>query len=415
MFASESLSSVSGVPSFRDVGSLTLRELRVELAEMRRLRSMVDGRLVEIVRRIEETTREVGTHERGIPEVELVAHGGMTRREAGEVMRRVLVIEDAPLVGDALAAGEMSAGHVDAISRGLKIAGESKDAFLELVPGLVEAASVMSVPEFAAEVNKAAKGVVTDGGLSLFEDQRRSTYLKIWNDANGMVNVRGAFDPEIGAILQSRVNSEVEVMFHSGDRDVPVVHHPWVEANDFRRAHALVVLVSDDHEDCTRPGGRATSRTAGSCRSDVVVHVDLETLTNGLSESSTHRTVFGADLPVETIRRIACDANIIPLVLNGAGMPLDIGRSQRLASAAQRRALEATHDTCAFDGCAVAFHACQIYHIDFWERGGPTDLENMVPLCSRHHHAAHEGGWTLKLKPGTRQLDARPPNVVPAR
>jgi hypothetical protein len=314
----------------------------------------------------------------------------------------------------------------------MKIAGDGKDAFLGLLPGLVEAGSVMSAPEFTVEVTKAAKGVVTDGGLSIFEDQRRSTFLKIWNDATGMVNVRGMFDPEIGAILQSRVNTQVEVMFHSGDRDIPVVHHTHVDANDFRRAHALVALVADDHEECSRPGGRgvaargdsvgrdgmsadrgasrsAPSRSAGSCRSDVVVHIDLETLTNGLSESSTHRTVFGADLPVETIRRIACDANIIPLVLNGAGMPLDIGRGQRLASAAQRRALEATHDTCAFDGCAVAFHACQIHHIDYWESGGPTDLDNMVPLCSRHHHAAHEGGWTLTLKPGSRQLDAQPP------
>ena len=87
-------------------------------------------------------------------------------------------------------------------------------------------------------------------------------------------------------------------------------------------------------------------------------------------------------------------------------------RIERLASTAQRRALEATHDTCAFDECAVAFHACQIHHIEYWESGGPTDLDNMVPLCSRHHHAAHEGGWTLTLKTGTRQLDARPPNRI---
>jgi hypothetical protein len=446
MSMSELMSALSGLPGFRELGPLDVRELRVELAEARRFRSMMDSRVVDIARRIEESTREVGTHERGIPEVELVAHGGMTKREASDVMRRALVIEDAPVVGDALATGEMSAGHVDAISRGLKIAGESKDAFLKLVPGLVEAASVMSVPEFAAEVNKAAKGVVTDGGLSVFEDQRRSTYLKIWNDANGMVNVRGMFDPEIGSILQSRVQAQVEVMFHSGDRDVPIVHHPWVDANDFRRAHALVGLIADDHAECARPGGRgsaglgvvshgessgrdgmstgrsssrtatsrtATSRTAGPCRSDVVVHIDLETLTSGLSASSTHRTAFGADLPVETIRRIACDANIIPLVLNGAGMPLDIGRSQRLASAAQRRALEATHDTCAFDGCAVAFHACQIHHIEYWERGGPTDMDNMVPLCSRHHHAAHEGGWRIRLRSGTRQLEAEPPRLGP--
>ncbi len=416
---SESLAAVSGLPGFRDVDSLNLRELRVELADVKRLRSVLDGRVVDIVRRIEESTRDVGTHERGIPEVELVAHGGMTRREAGDVVRRAHVIEDAPVVGEALAAGEMSAGHVDAIARGMKIAGESRDAFVDLVPGLVEAAGEMSVPAFTDAVNKAAKSVVTDGGLSVFEDQRRSTFLKIWNDATGMVQLRGALDPEIGAVLQSRLHAHVEAMFHSGDADVPVVHHPWVEPNDFRRAHALVALVADarlddlangdardragelgaDGDVCTRPSGRPTlldgvvvseratasrsgasrigsSRSGGSCRADVVVHIDLETLTTGLSESSTHRTAFGADLPVETIRRIACDANIIPLVLNGAGMPLDIGRSQRLASASQRRALEASHDTCAFDGCPVAFHACQIHHIDYWEHGGPTDLDN---------------------------------------
>jgi hypothetical protein len=411
-----------GVPGRDDLSGCSVPDLRECLDGSRRARAVLDAFDIQVACLLHESTIRVGTHERGIPEVELVAHGGMTKREANDVLKRVLVIEEAPVIGDALAAGDLSAGHVDAISRAMRIAGDAKDAFMGLLPDLVEAGSMMSVPEFAVEVTKAAKGVVTDGGLSTFEDQRRSTYLKIWNDATGMVNVRGMFDPEIGAILQSRVNAQVESMFHSGDRDVPVVHHTHVDANDFRRAHALVALIADDHEDCTRPAGRATARTAtsrtatsrtgGSCRSDVVVHIDLETLTNGLSESSTHRTVFGADLPVETIRRIACDANIIPLVLNGAGMPLDIGRSQRLASAAQRRALEATHDTCAFDGCAVAFHACQIHHIDYWETGGPTDLDNMVPLCSRHHHAAHEGGWTLKLRAGTRQLDARPPNRI---
>jgi hypothetical protein len=403
-----------GVPGRGDLSGCSVPDLRECLDGSRRARAVLDAFDVQVADLLHASTIRVGTHERGIPEVELIAHGGMTRREANDVLKRVLVIEDAPVVGDALAAGDLSAGHVDAISRAMKIAGDAKDAFMGLLPELVEAASVMSVPEFAVEVTRAAKGVVTDGGLSTFEDQRRSTYLKIWNDATGMVNVRGMFDPEIGAILQSRVNAQVEAMFHSGDRDVPVVHHTHVDANDFRRAHALVALVAD-HDDCARPGGRASSRTAGSCRSDVVVHVDLETLTNGLSKSSTHRTSFGADLPVETIRRIACDANIIPLVLNGSGMPLDIGRSQRLASAAQRRALEATHDTCAFGGCAVAFHACQIHHIEYWETGGKTDLDNMVPLCSRHHHAAHEGGWTLTLKPGSRQLDARPPNTMLSR
>ncbi|MSZ99743.1 MAG: hypothetical protein F2581_04045, partial [Actinobacteria bacterium] len=54
--------------------------------------------------------------------------------------------------------------------------------------------------------------------------------------------------------------------------------------------------------------------------------------------------------------------------------------------------------------CEVIFDHCNIHHIEYWENGGPTDLNNMVPLCSQHHHAAHEGGWKLTLNPETRKL-----------
>ncbi|MFM8857782.1 MAG: hypothetical protein ACKOI2_11395, partial [Actinomycetota bacterium] len=147
-----------GVPGWGALSGCSVPDLRECLDGSRRARAVLDAFDAQIAGLLHESTIRVGTHERGIPEVELVAHGGMTRREAGDVLRRVLVIEDAPVVGDALAAGDLSAGHVDAISRGLKIAGESRDAFLELVPGLVEAASEMSVPEFAAEVSRVAKG-----------------------------------------------------------------------------------------------------------------------------------------------------------------------------------------------------------------------------------------------------------------
>jgi 5-methylcytosine-specific restriction endonuclease McrA len=64
-------------------------------------------------------------------------------------------------------------------------------------------------------------------------------------------------------------------------------------------------------------------------------------------------------------------------------------------------------------GCDISYHHCQIHHINYWENGGRTDLDNMVPLCSRHHHAAHEGRWTLKLEPETRILTASPPRDGP--
>jgi hypothetical protein len=147
-------------------------------------------------------------------------------------------------------------------------------------------------------------------------------------------------------------------------------------------------------------------------RAELVVHVDLETLQNKVkahTDTTVCRTSFGADLPIETVRRIACDADIIPVVLNGPSVPIDVGRSKRLATAHQRRALESAHETCAIDGCAVPFHHCSIHHLDYWENGGPTDLDNLIPLCSRHHHKAHEGGWKLSLDPNSRQLTVNYP------
>lgn len=380
--------------------TLTVAQLRARLGDNKRLRAQLDADDAVIIGLLEADMIEPRHGTRPIPEIELMAHGGMSSREASAAVRRAHVIEDLPLIGRALASGDMTAAHVDAVARGLRIAGEAKDAFLTLVPALVD--DVGTVADFTSAIVTAAKSVVADGGLATFEDQRRSTYLQIWHDAAGMVNLRGAFDPETGAILHSRLQSTVEAMFHG--TSAPSIHHPWIEPNDHRRAHALIDLISW----ADSPSG--SRRT----HADVVVHIDLEAI-RGVADASTagtHRTVYGSDLPIHTIRRLACEANIIPLVLDGAGLPLDIGRGQRLASASQRRALEAIHTTCAVSHCTVAFHHCQIHHIDYWIRGGPTDLANMVPLCSAHHHAAHEGGWTLSLDADTHVLTMHPPPDV---
>jgi hypothetical protein len=126
--------------------------------------------------------------------------------------------------------------------------------------------------------------------------------------------------------------------------------------------------------------------------------------TGSAREAGAITTQHGVELPAETVRRLACDADIIPVVLNGDGVPLDVGRAKRLATVHQRRALGAVYESCAIPECQVKFAHCEPHHIQYWENGGRTDLANLVPLCSRHHHAAHEGGWTLRLDPETRQL-----------
>ncbi len=93
----------------------------------------------------------------------------------------------------------------------------------------------------------------------------------------------------------------------------------------------------------------------------------------------------GTPIAAGDLRRLLCDAEILPAVLGGASENLDLGRGRRLASPAQRHAISLRDGHCAFPGCQVPMHRCEIHHIDPWQCGGPTDIDNLVALCVRHH------------------------------
>ena len=105
----------------------------------------------------------------------------------------------------------------------------------------------------------------------------------------------------------------------------------------------------------------------------------------------------GFGLPVETIRRWACIGSITPVVVSADGIRLLLGRETRIANRAQRRALRVLYRTCAL--CDTPFDLCQIHHVNWFTLGGRTDINDLLPLCSKHHHLVHEGGWTLHLAP----------------
>jgi Domain of unknown function (DUF222)/HNH endonuclease len=132
---------------------------------------------------------------------------------------------------------------------------------------------------------------------------------------------------------------------------------------------------------------------------EITVLVDSHTLVSGAHEHGICETSDGTPLPVDTVRRLCCQAEILPAVLNGAGQVLDQGRSTRTVNRTQRRALRAMHRTCGHPTCQVRFDQCAIHHVVWWRNGGATDIDNLLPLCSAHHHLVHEGGWTLTMTP----------------
>jgi Domain of unknown function (DUF222)/HNH endonuclease len=107
--------------------------------------------------------------------------------------------------------------------------------------------------------------------------------------------------------------------------------------------------------------------------------------------------------------RLQAAIQLLPPALGGAPtQPLEVGRTTRVVSPAQRNALVVRDGGCAFPGCDRPQSWCEAHHLRHWAHGGPTDLGNLALLCWAHHRAVHEGGWRLRRDPDGR-LTAIPP------
>ena len=117
-------------------------------------------------------------------------------------------------------------------------------------------------------------------------------------------------------------------------------------------------------------------------------------------------TDTGEDLSPETVRRMACDAEVIPVVLDGPSEVLDVGRARRLATVAIWRALVVRDRHCRFPGCTRPPIMCHAHHVRHWLDGGPTSLDNLVLLCGHHHRLVHSGPWSIHCPhPGEFRFD----------
>ncbi len=105
----------------------------------------------------------------------------------------------------------------------------------------------------------------------------------------------------------------------------------------------------------------------------------------------------GEQLTPEAVRRLACDAGIIPAILDTHSIPLDVGRERRLISGALRRALVLRDKGCAFPGCERPPRWCHGHHINHWIDGGNTSLGNSVLICGFHHRLIHEADWQITI------------------
>src|SRR5260370_22260871 len=117
----------------------------------------------------------------------------------------------------------------------------------------------------------------------------------------------------------------------------------------------------------------------------------------------------------KTVERLACYGTLWR-VLKAESVVIDVGRATRAISPAQRRALKAQHRGCRGPGCDRPINWTTPHHLEFWARGGPTNLPNLLPLCYYHHRLVHEDGWqVVKAGAGLRLLPPDRLLAEPAR
>jgi hypothetical protein len=289
------------------------------------------------------------------------------------VSERATVCAAMPEVHEALAAGTVSAGHADAIARAAnRLDDQEREDLAAMAPTLVAEAASTSVDTFARTVRDLARRISRDEGLRHHEKLRSQRAVRRWRDCEGMCHTQISLDPEADARFSAVFDAAVAAERSKADDG---------RTFDQLRADAFMRLVTATPV----PGSRRPA--------ELLVLIDLATLRTGLHDTSVSETFDGQPPPPATVRRLACEANLIPMVLNSDGVAVDVGRARRLATADQRRALRAMHRTCAAPDCPVRFGDCDIHHLREWRDGGSTNLENLIPLCSKHHHLIHEGQW----------------------
>ncbi|WP_395310677.1 HNH endonuclease signature motif containing protein [Mycobacterium sp. AMU20-3851] len=115
------------------------------------------------------------------------------------------------------------------------------------------------------------------------------------------------------------------------------------------------------------------------------------------SEEAVDRLGFGGPVSAATADLIACDSTLTSVIVDHTGVPLGVGRSERLFTPAIRKALGVRDGGCAHPGCGRPVSWCDAHHIQPWSHGGTTSLDNGVLLCRLHHTLIHHGGWQVYL------------------
>ena len=305
---------------------------------------------------------------------------GLSVSAAREHVRTAHALRGLPAISAAFAEGALSYSKVRALTRAAHLHGEDL-----LLPYALQA-SAAQVEERCRQIRNVAPESVEDARRAW---KRRS--LSIWrNAANGTLRITVELPIEEGEIIARAIERAVEAGEVASGPELG--EQSWYA----QQADALVAVARSYLE------GATSESSATADHYQVVVHVDEQSLRGGVGCS---------DLPIDTVKRLACDASVLTVVEDADGTPLDVGRKKRTVSTTLKRALWSRDRGCTFPGCANKRYV-DAHHVRHWANGGETSADNLTLLCSYHHRLLHEGGFRIATDAGGDRYFQRPDGRV---
>ncbi|NYJ05735.1 HNH endonuclease signature motif containing protein [Petropleomorpha daqingensis] len=332
----------------------------------------------------------------------LRGHGRLSEPAASKIVRAGRALEQLPAVEELHAAGALTADQVDVIAQ---FTGPKWAPRIAAQGGTVaDVAEVLA--RFAADrphedltrlAHQVQQRLDQDGPEP---DPTEERFLTIVRHADGSVTFRGHLDALGAEKVQAALEAHRQADRPAGD-DRTVSQ---------QQGDALVQWADNTLAAGTAPLLRRN-------KPQVAVKVSSEDLADEATGRGAADLGFGGVVSAATARQVACDAELRRYLIGPDGELLDLGRSQRLATPALRRAVEHRDERCVFAGCDAPTSWCDVHHVVHWLFGGQTSLENSALLCERHHTQVHHGftierdtagRWHTYRPDGTEILTLRP-------
>lgn len=358
---------------------LTDQALLADLSEVARHRARIESRWWALLAETER--RETTIKETSLATASWLVHANShSPRRARQEVALARSLDAYPTVARALRSGRMSSEQAAVICHGLDhlpddlAACEREQITAHLVslaadfgPPALRQLVTHAVEVVAPEVAEAADRTAVDRAE---RNAERSRYLSWHRDLDGGLLLHGKLTAADGDQFEAVIKAHAARTTTTDTlSETPT---PWSAAC----ADALATILGH-YTNCS-----AAPRHGGD-RPRIILTLDLADLISGLGAATLLGS--GERISAATARRLACDADIIPAILDSDSHPLDLGRKRRLITGALRHALILRDRGCAFPGCDRQPADCDGHHIIPWWAGGHTKLSNAILLCQRHH------------------------------